>query len=123
MNTLMKKCIERMEDSASTARKSAFQLLCDLIRKNPYGITSIAMSLDEVEVECAKEEALLSKLVDEHDQLTAENTDDNMSSASGEELSQQEVQQQEKIEKHKQLVLVQTSKVNYLKVCGFQQFN
>jgi len=116
MNTLMKKCIERMEDSASTARKSAFQLLCDLIRKNPYGITSIAMSLDEVEVECAKEEALLNKLVDEHDQLVADSSEDSSpSSNDGDDMSQQDIQKQEKIEQHKQLVLVQTSKVNYLK--------
>lgn len=65
MNQLMKKCTERMEDSAASVRKNAFQLLCDLIRKNPYGIISIDTSLGEVETECAKEEAVLQKMIEE----------------------------------------------------------
>jgi condensin complex subunit 1 len=69
MNEIMKRCVGRMQDTASSVRKSAFQLLCDLIRKNPYGIKSIEMSIEQVEVECAKEEAALLKLSEESDKL------------------------------------------------------
>jgi condensin complex subunit 1 len=65
INKIMKLCIERMEDVASSVRKSAFQLLCDLIRKNPYGIVSIELSLSQVEKEFVKEEAILKKLHEE----------------------------------------------------------
>jgi len=62
MNELMKKCIERMEDVASSVRKSAFQLLCDLIRNNPYGIENIEASLNQIEAEYNKEDAILKNL-------------------------------------------------------------
>jgi condensin complex subunit 1 len=62
INELMKRCIGRMEDVASSVRKSAFQLLCDLIRKNPYGIKCIEMSHEEIKTELEKEEAALNKV-------------------------------------------------------------
>ena len=62
MARLMSRCVGRMQDTASSVRKSAFQLLCDLIRKNPYGIRSVEMSVDAIERECAKEEAVLAEL-------------------------------------------------------------
>jgi condensin complex subunit 1 len=123
MNDIMKKCIGRMQDMASSVRKSAFQLLCDLIRKNPYGIKSIEMSLEQVEVECAKEEAALVKLNDESDKLI-ENIN-KLIEKNGEESDEMETNQEEqetnneedqqKREKHQQLIILQTSKVNYLK--------
>ena len=61
-NKVMKCCIERMEDVASSVRKSAFQLLCDLIRTNPYGIVSIEMSLGQIQLEYAKEAETLQKI-------------------------------------------------------------
>ena len=75
MNELMKRCIGRMEDVASSVRKSAFQLLCDLIRTNPYGIKSIEMSIEQVESECGKEEAALEKLKEELSQIEDEQGD------------------------------------------------
>jgi condensin complex subunit 1 len=127
MNDLMKKCIGRMQDMASSVRKSAFQLLCDLIRKNPYGIKSIEMSLEQVEVECAKEEAALVKLNDESDKLI-ENInkliEKNEKRGESEEMETNEEEEtavtdneedQQKREKHQQLIILQTSKVNYLK--------
>ena len=62
INKVMKCCIERMEDVASSVRKSAFQLLCDLIRTNPYGIVSIEMSLGQIQLEYAKEAETLQKI-------------------------------------------------------------
>lgn len=117
MNVLMKKCIERMEDSASGVRKNAFQLLCDLIRKNPYGITSIALSLGEVEKELAKEQALLEKLNAEGETLMSEEeaNQEDLNQTTASEESDLDRQKQEKVEKHKQQILFQTSKVNYLK--------
>lgn len=117
MNILMKKCIERMEDSASGVRKNAFQLLCDLIRKNPYGITSIALSLGEVEKELVKEQALLEKLNAEGQTLMTEEeaNQEDLNKTTASEESDLDRQKQEKVEKHKQQILFQTSKVNYLK--------
>ena len=116
-----------MQDMASSVRKSAFQLLCDLIRKNPYGIKSIEMSLEQVEVECAKEEAALVKLNDESDKLI-ENInkliEKNEKRGESEEMETNEEEEtavtdneeeQQKREKHQQLIILQTSKVNYLK--------
>jgi hypothetical protein len=54
-NEIMKRCVGRMDDSASSVRKSAFQLLCDLIKKNPYGIKNIQVSLVEIEEQYKKE--------------------------------------------------------------------
>jgi hypothetical protein len=44
-----------MDDCASSVRKSAFQLLCDMIKKNPYGIKNIQVSLAEIESQYKKE--------------------------------------------------------------------
>lgn len=107
-----------MEDSTSGVRKNAFQLLCDLIRKNPYGITNIALSLSEIQAEFSKEEALLKKLTDEGEELMSDMNTSNSESdsqASTNEDTNLDIQKQEKLEKHKQQLLVQTSKVNYLK--------
>ena len=70
INKVMKCCIERMEDVASSVRKSAFQLLCDLIRTNPYGIVSIEMSLGQIQLEYAKEAETLQKINQEILNLT-----------------------------------------------------
>ena len=77
MNELMKRCIGRMEDMASTVRKSAFQLLCDLIRGNPYGIKSIEVSIDQIESEFAKEEQILERLNEESTRLEEEMDENN----------------------------------------------
>lgn len=61
-----------MEDMASTVRKSAFQLLCDLIRNNPFGIKIIELEKESIQRECEKEEEALQKLVDENDKLVEE---------------------------------------------------
>ena len=61
-NEIMRRCVGRMQDVASTVRKSAFQLLCDLIKKNPYGIQSIQVSLDEIDRDYHKEKALLDEM-------------------------------------------------------------
>lgn len=61
-NEIMKRCVGRMEDVASTVRKSAFQLLCDLIKKNPYGIQSIQVKLDEIDRDYHKEKAILDEM-------------------------------------------------------------
>lgn len=72
ISELMKRCVGRMEDVASTVRKSAFQLLCDLIRNNPFGIKIIELEKDTIVRECEKEEEALKKLVDENDKLVEE---------------------------------------------------
>ena len=72
ISELMKKCVGRMEDMASTVRKSAFQLLCDLIRNNPFGIKIIELEKESIQRECEKEEEALQKLVDENDKLVEE---------------------------------------------------
>ena len=61
-NEIMRRCVGRMEDTASSVRKSAFQLLCDMIQNNPYGIRSIEVSTDELEKELKKESDLLGEL-------------------------------------------------------------
>lgn len=61
-----------MEDVASTVRKSAFQLLCDLIRNNPFGLKIIELEKEAIVRECEKEEETLKKLVDENDKLVEE---------------------------------------------------
>lgn len=63
ISEVMKRCIGRMDDVASSVRKSAFQLLCDFIRNNPYGIKSIEMSQDEVKCELEKEETVLNQVI------------------------------------------------------------
>jgi len=125
MNELMKKCIERMEDVASSVRKSAFQLLCDLIRNNPYGIENIEASLNQIEAEYNKEDAILKNLTknnansdsgtssdkeQQDEDSDKENDDDENVVASSDDLKKQQEQ-----EKQLQLILVQKSKVNYLK--------
>lgn len=72
INELMRRCVGRMEDVASSVRKSAFQLLCDLIRKNPFGIKSVEMSLDQIKNELVKEEEILKSLNEESDKLIEE---------------------------------------------------
>jgi condensin complex subunit 1 len=140
MNEVMQKCIGRMEDVASSVRKSAFQLLCDLIRKNPYGIKSLEMSISQVQSEYAKEEAALNKLNEESDKLieelnklveahhakkdssdqesdemnSEENSDEDVNS-NEQSVKQNDLELQEKRDKHEQLVIIQKSKVNYLK--------
>jgi condensin complex subunit 1 len=140
INELMKRCIGRMEDVASSVRKSAFQLLCDLIRKNPYGIKCIEMSNEEIRTELEKEEAALAKLNEESDRLIddinriveknhasqsqkstdiemeSEEDELNRTTTTGTSIQQSdEVKLQEKREKHQQMIILQTSKVNYLK--------
>lgn len=132
MNEVMKRCIGRMEDVASSVRKSAFQLLCDLIRKNPFGIKSIEMSLEQIEAECVKEEAALAKLKDDDEKLVdainkelenaggeeeqeEETTAGQESARSGTQESTTDLQQEQQREKQQQMIIIQTSKVNYLK--------
>ncbi len=123
MNVLMRKCIERMEDSAAGARKNAFQLLCDLIRKNPYGITSIAMSLGEVEKELAKEQAVLEQLKAEGEALLNEEESGELDETAGSEETDPERQKQVKIDKYKQQNLFQASKVYiYIYIWGITLF-
>ena len=126
MNELMKRCVGRMEDSTSTVRKSAFQLLCDLIRGNPYGIKSIEVSIDQIEVEFLKEEQLLEKLNEECKRLeeeseenaketTNENKMDTDLNETVQEANSRDMHLQEKREKNLQLIILQKTKVNYLK--------
>ena len=105
INDVMKRCVERMEDITSSVRKNAFQLLCDLIRFNPFGIVSIDMTLDKIEAEFHKEEAILKSL--------EEKCSDEMNTA--EDGAPDEVQDEERKEKQKQTLVVQQTKVNYLK--------
>ena len=111
-NEIMRRCVGRMEDVASSVRKSAFQLLCDMIKKNPYAIRSIQVSTNEIEAEYKKESDLLAELKakkngdqDEEEQAeineAASNTESDSNSSSQDKLIQQ--------------ILVQTTKVNYLK--------
>lgn len=118
-NEVMKRCIGRMEDSSSSVRKSAFQLLCDLIRTNPFGIKCVEMNIDQVEAELEKEEAHLHEL---NIQLSELNEDE---SQEGEEDEQaRDVHSEEKKEKFKKAILVQQTKVNYLKdMSGFFETN
>lgn len=69
MSELMRRCVGRMEDVASSVRKSAFQLLCDLIRNNPFGIKLIELDREEIERKCAAEEKSLAELVEQNDKL------------------------------------------------------
>jgi len=107
-------------------RKSDFQLLCDLIRGNPYGIKSIEVSIEQIEAEFAKEEQLLEKLGDECKRLeeeadenanreTNENRMDTDLNETVQEANNREMHLQEKKEKNLQLIILQKTKVNYLK--------
>ncbi|CAF0903319.1 unnamed protein product [Brachionus calyciflorus] len=127
INELMKRCVGRMEDIASSVRKSAFQLLCDLIRTNPFGIKSVELSLQQIQSELVKEEEVLNNLNKESDKLIDElnsivepkNSEEMNEEESDEENSQSnqenEVELQAAKDKHQQLVVIQKSKVNYLK--------
>ena len=128
INELMRRCVGRMEDVASSVRKSAFQLLCDLIRKNPFGIKSVEMSLEHINGELAKEEEMLNELNKQSDKLIEElnklvepkspDDDEQDENTADEEVmdeEQSDVELQAKKDKHDQMVLIQKSKVNYLK--------
>ena len=124
MNEVMKRCVGRMEDIASSVRKSAFQLLCDLIRNNPYGIVNIETSMNQTETEYVKEDVILKKMLeneemevdeaivsDKEDDDDEENEEPNHTVLADSDYLKK---QQEK-EKEMQIILLQKSKVNYLK--------
>lgn len=137
MNEVMKRCVGRMEDLASSVRKSAFQLLCDLIRKNPYGIVNIETSMNQIEAEFVKEDAQLRKMMnDEQQGLELDeqmDTEDKQSDETEEEEEKDDedkenevsnktvladaddLKKQQEKEKEMQMILLQKSKVNYLK--------
>lgn len=116
MNEVMKKCVGRMEDIASSVRKSAFQLLCDLIRKNPYGIVNIETSLNQIETEFIKEDGILKKLTENNDLNEDEEEEElNEDLDSTQTTNSEELKKQQDKEKQQQIILLQKSKVNYLK--------
>jgi condensin complex subunit 1 len=121
INELMQRCIGRMEDVASSVRKSAFQLLCDLIRKNPYGISSLEMSIEQVKQEWHKEEEILKRMSDEAERQLIDDVNAIPQSSAVAEQEQTGVQSdpsssnQNQQQKQHQMIIVQKSKVNYLK--------
>ncbi len=128
MNEVMKRCVGRMEDIASSVRKSAFQLLCDLIRNNPYGIVNIETSMNQIETEYVKEDVILKKMleneemeVDEAIVADKEDEDDDDDEEENEEpnhtvlADSDDLKKQQEKEKQMQIILLQKSKVNYLK--------
>jgi condensin complex subunit 1 len=117
MNEVMRKCISRMEDVASSVRKSAFQLLCDMIRLNPYGIkNTIELSIDEVVQQRTIEENTLNDLIkkseEKEEEEEEEETDHNNTTVIE---TTKEVEDQTRKDKENQLIIVQKSKVNFLK--------
>lgn len=161
ISELMKRCVGRMEDTASSVRKSAFQLLCDLIKNNPFGIKIIDLEKEQIQREYEKEEEVLRNLIEENDKLvaeldqlvvdagtqqsqvnksrtnrprsslstTSEETDDvEMNEPTDEENAEQnrtvleraqqdggDMELENKKQKNEEKILVQKSKVNYLK--------
>jgi condensin complex subunit 1 len=154
---LMRRVIGRMEDVASSVRKSAFQLLCDLIRNNPFGIKAVDTSAEQIEAELAKEELILNSLNEENDKLIEEineivkkssgkqpkkkpsraeganeDDDEEMPSEEDEEAEEpaalqdttmteatvpavNDVELEARRQRHEQLVVIQKSKVSYLR--------
>ncbi|RNA14671.1 condensin complex subunit 1, partial [Brachionus plicatilis] len=128
INQLMSRCVGRMEDVASSVRKSAFQLLCDLIRKNPFGIKSVEMSLEQINGELSKEEQVLNEMNKESDKLIEELNklvqphDDENDHQNEESMNedQDDLELQAQKETHDQMTVIQKSKINYLKdMLGF----
>ena len=117
---LMRRCIGRMEDVASSVRKSAFQLLCDLIRHNPYGIKSIEIeSPDEIKASIEREERVLAELEQESTR-TIEQFNRQLKQEGGPEQEQivtngEEEEEEQKRQRQQKQVQVQMVKVAYLK--------
>lgn len=109
-NEIMRRCVGRMEDVASSVRKSAFQLLCDMINNNPYGIRSIEVSMDEIEAEYKKEAQILSELKAKKNNQTEDKTPEE--AVEEEETNSDEDQSNDRLLEQ---ILVQTTKVTYLK--------
>jgi condensin complex subunit 1 len=100
-NEIMRRCVGRMEDMASGVRKSAFQLLCDMIKKNPYGIRSLKSSIEEIEEQFKKETDLLNEIKAKKD-----TEDENAVAGADNDENQTKLVEQ---------IVVQTTKVTYLK--------
>lgn len=69
ISRLMQRCVERMEDVASSVRKAAFQLLSELIRNNPFGIKIVDLDKETIRREYEKEKQVLKELGEENDKL------------------------------------------------------